>query len=373
MMNSAYDQFLAEREQWANFNRRDEMTRLLTAAVLNPGDIPREQILDFLIGAKAAHLLLPEEAYQQLASRYEPGWLASMAHLAAKDPNRDGRLEATRWLEFGRKDHTVTREDLEALRSLLLDTDQDVRAAAALSLEAMVRDDPERVSALVFGILKKLKKPDRSFVISALVPAWGSSVSPQVLECQREEFRDPRTRAQTMVSIEASIKREPPHLLGVELAWNGFLVPVVESILGGKWERGKAVADTAPLNIMGRLLALHPTSSMVSRAEAAIDRLISARDGVMAPEIIAMGPWRSFGEYAAVIWPGYADWLRRQLDKIGKSDQNHLWHLETALENLEKLSEAKAIGSVLPKRMSRFAQKALEFSAEYTKSSHGNR
>jgi len=364
-MSDPVKQFLAAREYWADPNRRDEMTDLLTAAVLNPGAAPREKILDLLIRAKAACLLLPDDAYHQLASGNEPGWLASMAHLAAKDPNPAGRLEATRWLQFGRRDGAVSQEDLDTLRTLLLDPDEDVRAAASYPLEAMARDDPERVCQLVFSIVKKLKKTDRRFVVSALVPAWDSDNSRRVFELQREEFRDPKTRAQAMVSLESAIKREPPSLRGAEAAWDELLLPMVELILSGEWQRGKPVADTAPLNIMGRLLALRPARSIVDRAEAAIGRLISRRDCAMAPDIIPLGPWRCLGEYARVIWPRYVEWWRRQLDRIGKADQDRLWFLDSSRENFRRLSTAKGSDSIPPERLDTFRRSALRFVAEH--------
>src|SRR5205807_5964431 len=121
----------------------------LVWGLLEERDSSKDQLLRTLIEAKRALIPLPDEVYQTLAARYEPGWLAEMAHLARKDPDAAGRLEAVPWLEFGRRDKRVVQADLEALYAFLVDSEQDVRAAASFALSALAQDDPEQVCAYI--------------------------------------------------------------------------------------------------------------------------------------------------------------------------------------------------------------------------------
>ena len=63
------------------------------------------------------------------------------------------------------------------------------------------------------------------------------------------------------------------------MGWDQLCSRAIERMITGEWERGKPVGDGMILHVMGTLLALRPTTSMIRRAEAAIGVL--GNDGVL--------------------------------------------------------------------------------------------
>jgi hypothetical protein len=360
-MGQYLDAFYEQREHWKDWKQRDRISNLLNDALQKEEGLSQDEVLHTLIEARGANLDVRPETYRHLASRGTPGWLAEMGHMAARDPKAAGRQEATRWLRYGRADHTVTRADLATVQSLLLDPDEGVRTGATFALQAMTRDNPEETVHFITPWIRKVKWPVRSYALAALLPAWNSAAADTVFQIQFEQLKDPKRRPQVVTALETVIKEEPPSLDAVEAAWDRLCVPAIDAILRNAWKRDQPQADEDILHLMGRLLALRPSRSMIRRAEKEISRLLEARDPALPPDAIALGPWRAFENYATAIWKDYATWWSAQLDLIGKAGGDKIWPLKHSLDSLSKLKAAPPENTIPPERSSAFRRSALEF------------
>jgi hypothetical protein len=363
-MGQLFDEFLAGKDQWKSIARKPYFRELLTKAVATEKDVPVERVLDILVAAFESLLLAPPAVYAALAERGKPGWLASVARKAVADPKKAKRMEAARWLQYGRAG-SVSREDLDALRILLTDKDEDVRSAARFPLMSMVAEDPDQVVAHLKSWIDSVSLDQQLGIAASLAPAWGSRYGGDVFAMQEPLLADPKYRYQFVRSVDLSLNSQPISLKAAEAGWDKLLAPAVERLLSGEWKPApNPTHDRALLRLMGKTLALRPAPEMIRRADALAERLVQAADKRLSPAEIIYAPQRELGALVTGLWPGYREWWEKIMKAMSKPALKKLWRedLKECEEGLRELVEAEATKPGNLEKLTPFQRSALEFS-----------
>ena len=354
----------AGKSDWMSIAKKDTYRGLLEKVICQEKDVPNNIILKTMVELRRHFIAPREELYRVLARRGEPGWLAEHGRRAVTDMDNTCRMEAVRWLQYGRIEDRVVEKDLTALKAYLVDKNKDVRFLAFLALQQFLNDDPSLVVPYAIRWLKDLKPVDKIFASAAFVPAWGSEHSLDIFALQGDLLAKAKGRSQFAHALEQSIKNFSPDLKAAEAGWDNLLAPALDHLIAGDWKRAPIPQDEMLLYLMGTLLALHPVESMIQRAEHEISLLKKAGDSMLPPGIIAYGPWRAFNVYTTTVWKSYPDWWIKQLKDISSSGGNKIWaeDLKESRKSLKQLQESEPISGIPENKLDKFRRKALEFS-----------
>jgi hypothetical protein len=361
-MGKSFDIFMAEKRQWNNADKEIYLVNLLAEAIETEKDVANERLLDTLVQVAKTEMLVSPSVYRALVARGEPGWLAAAGRQAVKDRSKLRRMEATRWLQYGRAGDDVSDQDLEAIKTYLTDKDDDVRSEAISAIGQFIQDAPDKVLPSATEWLKQINSTQRPFVVAAFAHAWGTPCAPLVYRVQAEWLRDAKRREPLVDALGWVITQQPLSLAAVEAGWDALLAPAIAHLVHGDWPRARPPLDAMLLYLMGTLLALRPAGSIIRRSEEQISVLLEAKDPTLPPTAIAMGPWRAFESYVTAVWPGYAEWWARQLERMSLASGEELWPDEMKLsrEFLNTLRAAEPVCDIPPEQLDTFRRSALE-------------
>ncbi len=362
-MGENFDALLASKKEWGREDCEDRHLRLLSQTLESEPDVSADDILSTLVELSKRGALIPEAVYRRLAGRGLQGWLAARAREAARARSKYQRMEACRWLQWGRAHDRTSEDDLETLHALLNDKDDDVRAVALYPLAQFAADSGGQVIPVILRWIPKLKMPHRASAVACLSAALDSDAAQEVANLQLSWLRDTKNRGQFAGAIEAAVQQQPPSRPAARACWDLVLEPAVRAVVGGDWPRSSTVHDQMIAYAMGTLLALDPEPDMIERAEAAVALLTGDDAPPFSPSAIIIGPWRAFGLLATAVWRDYPSWLEAQSDRIGAAAPDASWapdieHMRNALEELRR---APAVDEIPPSELDVFRRAALAF------------
>lgn len=370
-MGQLFEEFVKGKDQWKSIAKKGYFRQLLTRAVTTEEDVPLEMVLDVLVAALESNFVAPPEVYEVLAARGKPAWLAAAGRKAATNPTKLKRMEAARWLQYGRTAGHVSKEDLDALQILLSDANEDVRSVATYPLSRMLADDPDQVMAHLKAWVDTLSPAQSMGIVACLAPAWSSNHNRDIFAMQEAVLAGPKHRFQFVVLMGQSLNRQPISLSAAEAGWDHLLAPSLGRLISREWKPAPAPdQDIALVRLMGKLLALRPATSIVRRAEEMIVRLLEASAKAFPPTEIIFGPQRELGDLASSVWPGYGEWWKKMAKLMSKPALKKKWpaEMKECEVGLRELVDAKVPTSIDINKLSTFQRSALEYSRQQTHS-----
>lgn len=363
-MGKLFDEFMSGKAQWKSIAKRSHYRQLLIRAVTTEHDVPVKTVLDVLVAALESNFLAPPTVYNALAARGKAGWLAAEGRKAVTEPNKWRRMEAARWLQYGQMAGKVSKEDVGALRILLLDKDEDVRTVATFPLSSMAADNPDFVAGSLISWSNTLLPGQLMPTLAALAPAWACDRNRELFAMQESVLANPKQRFQFVVLLDHAINRQPVSLQAAEAGWDQLLAPAIARLISGDWKPAPVPnQDIALVRILGKLLALWPVPALIRRAEEQIQRLATAANKQLPPTEIIVGPQRNLGDLASVVWPDYRKWWEGVLKSILTPAHRRTWRddLKECEAGLRELANAKVPVEVRTENLGPFQKSALEF------------
>jgi hypothetical protein len=365
-MGENFKALMDNKKEWSREDREDRHLELLSRAIVSEPDVSADDILATLVELSKRRALIPEAVYRRLADRGPEGWLAARAAEAARARSKYRRMEACRWLRWGRANDRASEADLETLHALLTDKDDDVRSVALYPLAQFATDRTSQVIPVILRWIPKLKMPQQASAVACLSPALDSDAAQELADLQLGWLRDAKKRGPFAGAIEAAIQQQPPSRPAARACWDLVLEPAVRAVVGGDWQRASAIHDQMIAYCMGTLLAFDPEPDIIERAEAAVALLTGDAAPPFSPSAIVIGPWRAFGVFSTAVWKDYPSWLEAQSEKIHAAAPDASWtsdieHMRTAREELRR---APTVDDIPPSELDVFRRAALAFARD---------